>query len=76
MPATTTSTCCSTWETTSAQVPFPDRHSSVRRRFHFPYKQTTICPLGPSAVSPVYSSILRFRDEYLLHIKEGACPYR
>jgi hypothetical protein len=22
------------------------------------------------------SSIWRFRDDYLLHIKEGACPYR
>ncbi len=41
----------------------------------FPYRQTTICPLGPSAVSPVASSIERFRDEYLLHIKDGACPF-
>ena len=31
----------------------------------FPYQQTTICPLGPSAVSPVESSVRRFRDEYL-----------
>ena len=40
----------------------------------FPPKQTTICPLGPSAVAPIASSIQRFRDEYLLHIKEGGCP--
>jgi NADH-quinone oxidoreductase subunit F len=41
----------------------------------FPYSQTTICPLGPSAVSPVDSSMWRFRDEYLRHIEEGGCPY-
>ena len=40
----------------------------------WPPKQTTICPLGPSAVAPIASSIQRFRDEYLLHIKEGGCP--
>jgi len=42
----------------------------------WPPKQTTICPLGPSAVSPIASSIQRFRDEYLVHIKEGSCPTR
>jgi NADH-quinone oxidoreductase subunit F len=41
----------------------------------WPPKQTTICPLGPSAVSPIASSIQRFRDEYLVHIKDGGCPY-
>jgi NADH-quinone oxidoreductase subunit F len=41
----------------------------------WPPKQTTICPLGPSAVSPIASSIKRFRDEYLVHIKDGGCPY-
>ena len=41
----------------------------------WPPKQTTICPLGPSAVAPIASSIQRFRDEYLLHIKEGGCPH-
>ncbi|MER3452308.1 MAG: NADH-quinone oxidoreductase subunit NuoF [Acidimicrobiia bacterium] len=40
----------------------------------WPPRQTTICPLGPSAVSPIASSIQRFRDEYLVHIKEGGCP--
>jgi NADH-quinone oxidoreductase subunit F len=40
----------------------------------WPPKQTTICPLGPSAVSPIASSIRRFRDEYLVHIKDGGCP--
>ncbi|CAN5735671.1 NADH-quinone oxidoreductase subunit NuoF [soil metagenome] len=30
----------------------------------WPPKQTTICPLGPSAVSPIASAITRFRDEF------------
>ena len=30
----------------------------------FPPRQTTICPLGPSAVAPIVSTIRRFRDEY------------
>ncbi len=30
----------------------------------WPPKQTTICPLGPSAVSPIASSIDRFRNEF------------
>ena len=30
----------------------------------WPPKQTTICPLGPSAVSPIASAIVRFRDEF------------
>lgn len=39
----------------------------------WPPAQTTICPLGPSAASPVYPSIRMFRDEYLSHITEGRC---
>jgi NADH-quinone oxidoreductase subunit F len=31
---------------------------------HWPPRQTTICPLGPSATSPITSTIDRFRDEY------------
>ena len=30
----------------------------------WPPKQTTICPLGPSAVSPISSAITRYRDEF------------
>jgi len=30
----------------------------------WPPRQTTICPLGPSAVSPIVSTINRFRSEY------------
>jgi NADH-quinone oxidoreductase subunit F len=42
----------------------------------FPYRRTTICDLGPSAVSPTFSSVWRFRDEYLTHVKDGRCPFR
>ncbi|MHB8467741.1 MAG: NADH-ubiquinone oxidoreductase-F iron-sulfur binding region domain-containing protein, partial [Acidimicrobiales bacterium] len=34
----------------------------------FPYKKTTICDLGPSAVSAVMSSLRRFPDEYEAYI--------
>jgi NADH-quinone oxidoreductase subunit F len=54
--------------------PFPHAAVGGEEAIPFPFRQTTICPLGPSSVSPVYSSIFRFRDEYLVHIKEGACP--
>ncbi|MCX7620578.1 MAG: hypothetical protein N2037_07015, partial [Acidimicrobiales bacterium] len=37
----------------------------------WPPKQTTICPLGPSAVSPVASAIKRFRPEFEAHIRRG-----
>jgi NADH-quinone oxidoreductase subunit F len=35
---------------------------------------TTICVLSDSAAAPVASSIAKFRDEYLGHIRDGACP--
>jgi NADH-quinone oxidoreductase subunit F len=38
----------------------------------WPPKQTTICPLGPSAVSPIASAMLRFRPEFEAHIARGA----
>ncbi len=41
----------------------------------WPPRQTTICPLGPSAVSPVASSIRRFRDDYVAHIDQGRCTH-
>jgi NADH-quinone oxidoreductase subunit F len=37
----------------------------------WPPKQTTICPLGPSAVSPIASAIRRFRPEFEAHIARG-----
>jgi len=38
-----------------------------------PFSQTTICPLGPSAVSAIVSLDKFFRDEVLAHVKEGKC---
>jgi NADH-quinone oxidoreductase subunit F len=38
-----------------------------------PFSQTTICPLGPSAVSAIVSLNKYFRDDVLKHVKEGAC---
>jgi NADH-quinone oxidoreductase subunit F len=37
----------------------------------WPPKQTTICPLGPSAVSPIASALDRFRDEFVHMIKDA-----
>jgi NADH-quinone oxidoreductase subunit F len=33
----------------------------------WPPKQTTICPLGPSAVSPIASAVVRFKDEFVAY---------
>jgi NADH-quinone oxidoreductase subunit F len=41
----------------------------------WPPRQTTICVLGPSIPSSITSGIRMFRDEFLTHVKEGACPY-
>lgn len=41
----------------------------------WPPQQTTICVLGPSIPSSIASAIKMFRDEFLIHIKEGSCPY-
>jgi NADH-quinone oxidoreductase subunit F len=38
-----------------------------------PFSQTTICPLGPSAVSAIVSLNKFFRAEVDAHVKEGAC---
>ena len=42
----------------------------------WPPKMTTICPLGPSAVSPIISISKYFKDEVMAHIHEGRCPLR
>ncbi len=34
---------------------------------------TTICPLSDSAAVPVVSSIQKFEDEYMAHIRDGSC---
>jgi NADH-quinone oxidoreductase subunit F len=41
----------------------------------WPPQQTTICVLGSSIPSSIASAIRMFRDEFLVHIKDGACPY-
>ena len=41
----------------------------------WPPQQTTICVLGPSIPSSIDSAIAMFRDEFLVHVKEGGCPY-
>ncbi|MGH9083124.1 MAG: NADH-ubiquinone oxidoreductase-F iron-sulfur binding region domain-containing protein, partial [Acidimicrobiales bacterium] len=41
----------------------------------WPPQQTTICVLGPSIPSSIHSAVVMFRDELLVHVKEGGCPY-
>jgi NADH-quinone oxidoreductase subunit F len=41
----------------------------------WPPQQTTICVLGPSVPPSINSAISMYRDEFLIHIKEGACPH-
>jgi hypothetical protein len=41
----------------------------------WPPQQTTICVLGSSIPSSIASAIRMFRDEFLVHVKDGACPY-
>ena len=41
-----------------------DISDNISPGINWPPRQTTICPLGPSAVSPIASAILRFRDEF------------
>jgi len=52
-----------------------DACDNIAPGLSWPPQQTTICPLGPSIPSPIASAIAMFRDEFLVHIKEGACPY-
>lgn len=40
----------------------------------WPPKMTTICPLGPSAVSPIISITKYFKGEIQAHIQRSACP--
>jgi NADH-quinone oxidoreductase subunit F len=35
---------------------------------NWPPRQTTICPLGPSAVSPIASAVSRFRTEFEAYV--------
>lgn len=40
----------------------------------WPPKMTTICPLGPSAVSPIKALKDYFMDEVAAHVDHGGCP--
>src|SRR5947208_6037479 len=51
----------------------PDVGDNIAPELNAPFSQTTICPLGPSAVSAVVSLNKFFRDEVLRHVKEGMC---
>ena len=42
----------------------------------WPPKMTTICPLGPSAVSPIIALRDYFRDEVDAHVANGGCPVK
>jgi NADH-quinone oxidoreductase subunit F len=41
----------------------------------WPPAQTTICVLGPSMPPAIAAGLRMFRDEYLVHISEGWCPF-
>jgi NADH-quinone oxidoreductase subunit F len=44
---------------------------SISPGIAWPPRQTTICPLGPSAVSPIASAIVRYRHEFEHYIAHG-----
>ena len=41
----------------------------------WPPQQTTICVLGSSIPSSIASAIRMFRDDFLVHVKDGGCPH-
>jgi NADH:ubiquinone oxidoreductase subunit F (NADH-binding) len=48
---------------------------NISPQITWPPKQTTICPLGPSVVSPIASAVMRFRDEFTSYaLGEAASP--
>ena len=49
-----------------------DVSDNISPGLRWPPAQTTICPLGPSAVSPITSIMRYFRDEIEAMIEEGA----
>ncbi|MHB8293275.1 MAG: NADH-quinone oxidoreductase subunit NuoF [Acidimicrobiales bacterium] len=52
-----------------------DASDNISPGVTWPPQQTTICVLGPSIPPSIACSIQMFKDEYLLHIKEGTCPH-
>ncbi len=51
-----------------------DVSDNISPGLQWPPAMTTICPLGPSAVSPITSIMGYFRDEVAQHVDEGGCP--
>jgi NADH-quinone oxidoreductase subunit F len=52
-----------------------DACDNVSPGLGWPPKQTTICVLGPSIPSAIVSVAKLFRDELLVHVKDGVCPF-
>ena len=52
-----------------------DVSDGISSGLSWPPKMTTICPLGPSAVSPILALRDYFRDEVQRHVELGGCPY-
>jgi NADH-quinone oxidoreductase subunit F len=51
-----------------------DISDNISPGLRWPPAQTTICPLGPSAVSPIRSIMTHFRDEVESMVEAGAVP--
>ena len=52
-----------------------DVSDNISVGLNWPPKMTTICPLGPSAVSPILALRDYFRDEVEAHVELGGCPF-
>ncbi len=52
-----------------------DVSDGISAGLSWPPKMTTICPLGPSAVSPILALRDYFRDEVQRHVELGGCPF-
>jgi NADH-quinone oxidoreductase subunit F len=51
-----------------------DACDNIAPGLSWPPQQTTICVFGPSIPSSIVSGIAMFKDEFLVHIKDGGCP--
>ena len=52
-----------------------DACDNISPGLSWPPKQTTICVFGPSIPSAIVSVARMFRDEMLVHVKDGGCPF-
>jgi NADH-quinone oxidoreductase subunit F len=52
-----------------------DACDNISPGLSWPPKQTTICVFGPSIPPSIVSVAKKFRDELLVHVKEGVCPF-